>query len=525
MGISAFPYTAVLDVSANSLLGNNTGSPAASIALTATQVRTLLSVYTSAQVDALLANYQPLDSDLTAIAALTTTAFGRSLLTQTDGAATRTTIGAGTSSFSGAYGDLSGIPATFTPASHTHAAADITSGVIATARLASSGTADATTFLRGDQTWATVSAGVGGSTGSVDNAMLRADGTGGSTVQASNWITTDNYTASPNNTVNHASLQATGGTTNVSVSIVPKGSGAFSLHVPDGTSTGGNARGANAVDLRTAVRAAATNVASGSQSFLGPNGVSATNTGSVAFGGTASGQNAVCLSSAGTASGAESLLATSTAATSCSGTRAVGFSRDGGTQTGASSFGQGNIPGWGSGNVDGSGAIGFCGAESTATTSKAFGYYASANRYGMNANANGAFTLGGFGESQRAEFVARNKTTGGTTAVTLFLDGSSSRLTIPSGKVLHATVLITGSKSDGSAVAVYMRQVAIKNVGGTTSLVGTVNTLGTDTAAGTSIAITADDTNDALQIAVTGVASETWRWTAVVYGVELAYGT
>ena len=40
---------------------------------------------------------------------------------------------------------------------HTHAAADITSGVIATARLASSGTAGATTFLRGDQRWATPS--------------------------------------------------------------------------------------------------------------------------------------------------------------------------------------------------------------------------------------------------------------------------------------------------------------------------------------------------------------------------------
>jgi hypothetical protein len=44
------------------------------------------------------AAYQPLDSDLTAIAALSTTAFGRDLLTQVDAAATRTTIGAGTSS-------------------------------------------------------------------------------------------------------------------------------------------------------------------------------------------------------------------------------------------------------------------------------------------------------------------------------------------------------------------------------------------------------------------------------------------
>jgi hypothetical protein len=47
---------------------------------------------------AALSNYQPLDPDLTSIAALTTATFGRSLLTQADAAAARTTLGAGTSS-------------------------------------------------------------------------------------------------------------------------------------------------------------------------------------------------------------------------------------------------------------------------------------------------------------------------------------------------------------------------------------------------------------------------------------------
>jgi hypothetical protein len=84
--------------------------------------------------------------------------------------------------FDGAYSSLTGIPSTFTPeahnqaistitglqaaldgkaaSSHAHAAGDITSGTVATARLGS-GTANSTTFLRGDQTWATPAGGSG----------------------------------------------------------------------------------------------------------------------------------------------------------------------------------------------------------------------------------------------------------------------------------------------------------------------------------------------------------------------------
>ena len=69
---------------------------------------------------AVSAGYQPIDADLTAIAALTTTTFGRSLLTQADAAAARSTLGAGTSSFDGAYSSLSGTPSTFAPSSHVH---------------------------------------------------------------------------------------------------------------------------------------------------------------------------------------------------------------------------------------------------------------------------------------------------------------------------------------------------------------------------------------------------------------------
>jgi hypothetical protein len=54
MGITALPYTAVLAVPANRLLGNDNGTTGPAEALTAAEVRTLLSVYTTTQVDTLL---------------------------------------------------------------------------------------------------------------------------------------------------------------------------------------------------------------------------------------------------------------------------------------------------------------------------------------------------------------------------------------------------------------------------------------------------------------------------------------
>jgi hypothetical protein len=59
-----------------------------------------------------ISDAQPLDSDLTAIASLATTSFGRGVLTQATGADARTYIGAGTSNFDGDFSSLSGKPTT-----------------------------------------------------------------------------------------------------------------------------------------------------------------------------------------------------------------------------------------------------------------------------------------------------------------------------------------------------------------------------------------------------------------------------
>lgn len=360
--------------------------------------------------------------------------------------------------------------------------------------------------VQGDGTvaFAAPSGGISGSTGATDNAVLRADGTAGHTLQDSGWIVPDIHTASPNATVNHLSLQATGGSTNVSVSIVPKGTGSFSLQVPDGATAGGNARGAGAVDLQTS-RTNANQVASGSYSVIIGGGNRASADYAVAIG-----RNNVASDVNTTAIG----YGNSITGTAYFGSAIGGFNNI--TGIAAVAFGFNNT-------VSGTYAAAIGSANtSSASFAMATGNTAVSNRYGMISHAAGSFAAAG--DCQHARFILRNKTTTNL-AVTLFLDGSSTRLTIPSGKILHGTVHIIGSKSDGTAVASYMRQVTIKNVGGTTSLVGTVNTIGTDEAASTSIAITADDANDALDIAVTGIASETWRWAAVFNGIEIAYGT
>jgi len=119
-------------------------------------------------------------------------------------------------------------------------------------------------------------------------------------------------------------------------------------------------------------------------------------------------------------------------------------------------------------------------------------------------------------------FVLRNSTTNNT-PTELFLDGSSSRFTIPSGKAYSFLINIIGSQDDGSSVANYVRQFAIKNVGGTTSAVFGPVQIGSDNPSGTVVDVSADNTNDSLKITVTGITSENWEWKAYCQGVELEY--
>jgi hypothetical protein len=166
---------------------------------------------------------------------------------------------------------------TVTLGSHTHAASDITSGVLGTARLASTGTASASTYLRGDQAWSGLDAGHI-TTGTVPTARL-ATGTANNTTflrgdqtwqtitgGVAGFIGSQN-TAVPNNVFNASRLLVDASTADADAVIQPKGQGALLAQLPDNTATGGNKRGQYAIDLQL-LRQANTNVASGAYSVI-----------------------------------------------------------------------------------------------------------------------------------------------------------------------------------------------------------------------------------------------------------------
>lgn len=245
---------------------------------------------------------------------------------------------------------------------------------------------------------------------------------------------------------------------------------------PDGTVIGGNKRGAGAVDLQT-TRSSAIYVASGPDS-------------------------AVLASHSSVASSSRSMVV-------CG---------ENTTASGGSSFALGHRA---LASGDNSIALGVD-CTSSGYLSVALGAQAVADRWGMLAFSGGRFGTSR-GTGQNSFFTFLGVTTNNTP--TIILLSGVVYLTIPSGKVMSGIANICGIKSDGSVVARYCRQFTIKNVAGTTSLVGSVVTVGSDEANGTSVSITADDTNDAFKLEVTGIASETWRWVAFVDAVEIVYGT
>lgn len=118
---------------------------------------------------------------------------------------------------------------------------------------------------------------------------------------------------------------------------------------------------------------------------------------------------------------------------------------------------------------------------------------------------------------QRGDLIYVGTTTG-TTPTLLSLNNGSAYMTIPSDSVYMVGIDVIGRDSSGN-VSIFLITGAIKNNGGTTSLVGTPSY--TQYAADaplvtTDVTLIANDTNDTLQIEVEGVAATNITWVAHV---------
>lgn len=271
-------------------------------------------------------------------------------------------------------------------------------------------------------------------------------------------------TAAPNNTVNASRLLVDAASTNADAVVQPKGTGALLAQLPDGAATGGNKRGAYAVDLQTA-RGAAAQVASGAASVI--------------IGG-----------STNTASGSASVV----------------IGGDTNTASGVVSTVVGGANNTASGN--------YCAA---------FGLQSTSDRYGMIAHGSGRFSSNG--DAQREEYVLR-RITNDATPTELTCDsapgGASNRMTIAADSTYVFSALVVGrttASTDESGG--YKVEGCIERQGATVQFVGTpVVTVFGENVAGWDCTATADNTNKALVITVTG-AIGTIRWVASVRLVKV----
>jgi hypothetical protein len=342
---------------------------------------------------------------------------------------------------------------------------------------------------------------INGTVGTVDNAIPRADGTGGSALQGSAIVIDDATTSTTNNVtiaVSHA------GQTNSSLVLTPQGTGAFIVGPkPDGGTTGGNARGVDAVDFQRA-RASNSRIASGNKSVI-LNGT----------GNLASGSNSTVLNGdSNTASNFYASVLSGQSNTASGNASAV---------TGTSNTAS---------NADSAVIGGASNTASAASSAVIGGSRAVANRIGMQAYANGQIAT--TGDAQRGAVVMRRQTTDAT-PVPLSMDGaaptgatitSSTHFILLNNQAVFADIRVVARSTSGTDHAAYMRRVLIKRDANaaSTAIIGTVLSPTADIeSAGASawdVAITADTTNGGMLITVTGAASTTINWVASVEFVE-----
>lgn len=290
----------------------------------------------------------------------------------------------------------------------------------------------------------------------------------------------------------------------------PSGTGAFQLQQTDNTATGGNARGANAVDLQM-VRSSATQVASGANSFI------------FGSGNTASGASSFAAGSSNTASGADSIAIGSYNISSLAGSVCIGsFNNSSGQYSAA--IGQSNAVSNYASIAAGLGNL------SNGAVSTAFGRYASAKGI-SNILVLGNPISPAVGSGQ-ASILSLGAITTDATPTILNSDTSatsvSNQLVLQNNSAITFTALVTATTTSAGDCSSweFKGQIQRGANAASTALVAAITPALIAQKAGASgwaVAVTADTTNGCLTVTVTGQASTTIRWNCTIFASEVAF--
>lgn len=355
--------------------------------------------------------------------------------------------------------------------------------------------------------------------------------------------------AAPNATVPVISLSVTIAETNGDYAIVPKGTGALLAAVPDNTATGGNKRGARAVDLQLS-RSVASRVASGDNSVIsGGTENTASATRSTVGGGNS---NAASGGNDGVFCGTGNSTSAGQAVVCGGGSNVVAGPYGVIVGGGSNSIGSGSycfIGGGGSNACAGAGDYrshlgGLANTASAAYASTTGGrnnvadglYSVSLGGYqastkgitGAVVHASGQFSA--VGDAQAGRYTLRIATSNATPAV-LTADASITPVAANSlalggqnAYVIRGRV-IARNTANGECWAWEVTAIARRtNTAATTAIVGTptVTSLGGDSAlSSASVAVSANTTLGAVAFTVTGVAATNLRWMALIETVEV----
>lgn len=386
---------------------------------------------------------------------------------------------------------------------------------------------DTTKFLRGDGTWQTPAA-------------------GGLTK-----FTEAEATTSPNNTVYVDSLTAAGSTTNVDVAIRPKGSGALLGQIPDNGTSGGNKRGAYAVDLCIGDRGNANQVASGSYSaIIGGRYNKASGTASFATGesNSSNGNYSFSAGQSNIANGIHSIALGGSNSTGNDFNIAIGGSNTCTNEYYVHAFGYGNAvssrgqavglsntcSGLNSNSFGRSNISSAEGATSIGDTNTANGSYSlslgrQSHSFGITGRqvyASGQESTAG--DSQSSKFVLHERTTDATATVLTTNSSAASttnQVILQNQNAIRFKGTIIGKKSGTTDIAAWDIDGLIVRGANAASTVLNINnvTLVQNTPAWGTPALSADTTNGGLKVEVTGAASTNIQWTAVIETTEVIY--